>query len=107
MSHLDDKAQKHIISLKNEYEQAMEELYRYYGDTVKVVMAVTSKIKGHPAVSSFDYKGLVSLKTCIKNNYTSLKIHNLEHEVPNCHSMELILQKFPIQDNLEWKKHPA
>ena len=103
MSHLDNEAQKHIISLENEYKQAMEELDKYYRDTGKVVTACMSEIRAHPAVN---YKGLVSLKTCIKNNYARLKFYNLEHKVSNRHSMELIL-KFPIQENLEWMKHVA
>ena len=63
MSHLDNEAQKHIIGLENEYKQSMEEINKYYGGTGKVVTACTSEIRGHPVVSSFDYKGLVSLKT--------------------------------------------
>ena len=107
MSHFNNEAQKCIIGLENEYKQAMEELDKYYRYTGKVITACTSEIKGHPEVNSFDYKGLVSLKTCIKNDYAHLKFHNLEHKVSNQHSMELILKKFPIQENLEWKKHLA
>ena len=98
MSHLDNEAQKKIIGLENEYKKAMDKLDKYYGDTKKVIQACTSKINSHPQVQSFDYKGLISLKTCLENNHACLKCRKLEHEMSDTHSMELILKKFPIQE---------
>ena len=83
----------------------MEKLNKYYGDTKKVIQACVSEIKSHPLVQSFDYKGSISLKTCIENNHMHLKCRKLEHKMSNTSSMEFILKKFPIQENIEWSKH--
>ena len=48
---------------------------------------------------------MLSLKTCLENNYDRLRCRKLQHELPNIHTMELILKKFPIQENVEWSKH--
>ena len=107
MSHVDAEVQKKLVGLETEYEKAMEKLDRYYGDTRKVVQACTVEVKGHPQVSSFDYKGLLSLKTCLKNNYARLKYKSLEHEMSNSHTMEIILKKFLLQENVKWSEHLA
>ena len=51
---------KMLTGLETEYEKAMEKLVKYYGDTRKIVQACTIEIKGHPQVSSFDYKGMLT-----------------------------------------------
>ena len=48
---------------------------------------------------------MLSLKTCLENNYARLRYKNLEREMSNTQSMELILRKFPIQGNVDWSKH--
>ena len=97
-------SKKKINGLENEYVKAMEKLDKYYGDTPKVVQACTMVIRSHPQVQLFDYKGMLSLKTCPENNYTRLRCKKLEHEMSNTHTKELILKKFPIQENVEWSK---
>ena len=101
LSHIDNEAQKKINGLENEYVKAMERLDKYYGDKRKVVQACTTEIKSHHQVQSFDYKGMLSLKTCLENNYARLRCRKLEREMSNTHTMELILRKFPIQENID------
>ena len=96
MSHLDNEAQKKNIGLENKYKEAMNKLDKYYGDTKKVILACIAEKKVQAQVQSHDYKGLLSLKTCLENNFAQLKSQSLEHEIFNTYSMELILKKFPI-----------
>ena len=79
----------------------MEKLDKYHGETIKVIQACTIEIKGHPQVNSFNYKGMLALKTCLENNYARLKYKSMEHKMSNTHTMEIILKKFLIQENIK------
>ena len=65
----------------------------------------TVEIRSHPQVHLFDYKGMLSLKTCLENNYAPLIYRRLEHEISNTHTLEFILKKFLIQENVKWNEH--
>ena len=66
MSQVDAEVQKKLVGLETEYKKAMEKLDKFHGDTRKVVQACTTEIKGHPQVNSFNYNGMLMLKTCLK-----------------------------------------
>ena len=106
-SHLSEAAQKKIIGLRTEYERALEKLERYYGHTIKVIQACTAEIRSHPEIASYNYKGMLYLKTFLENNYARLRCRKLEHEMSNTYIMEFILRKFPIQENVSLAKHLA
>ena len=67
--------------------KAMDKLEKYYGDKCKVVQAFTAEIRSHPQVQFFDYKGMLSLNTCLKKNYSGLSGRKQEYEMSNTHTM--------------------
>ena len=76
LNHLDKKATLQIIRLRNKYEEAMTQLDKYYSDSNKVIKSCLDEIRAQPAISSFDYKGLVAYKKCLVNNHIAiLKAH--------------------------------
>ena len=107
LTHLDNEAQKKIIGVETEYTAAMEKIDKYFGDPRKVIQACRSEIKLHPQIYPFDYKSMITYKDCLVNNYARLRARKLDHEMSNTASMEFILKKFPIQENVEWNKHLA
>ena len=104
MNHLDEKAQLQIVGLENKYEEAMKQLDTYYSDAKKIVRACLDEIRSQPQVSAYDYKGLVSYKKCIINNYSRLAASDLSHEMSNTAAMGVLIRKFPIQEAVEWQK---
>ena len=107
VEHLDSEAQKKIIGVETEYEAAMGKLEKYYGDPLKVVRACLAEVHAHPTIAPYDYRALISFKTCLVNNYTRLKAKNLEHELSNTGAMAGLMRKLPIQENKEWQQHLA
>ena len=89
---------KKIIGLENKYNKTIEKLDKYYRDNDKVIQACTAEVRSHPQVQYFDFKGLLSLKICLENNYTRLKSRELGYEMSNSHKMDYILKKCPIQE---------
>ena len=43
----------------------------------------------------------------MESNYAKLKCRKLEREIYNTHTIELILRKFLIQENVKWSEHLA
>ena len=81
LSHLDSKALERIIGLKNNYDKSIEALDQYYNNCSKIIAAYMKKIKALPNIMAGDYEALVSCKTCIVNNHTTVSTVGLEHEV--------------------------
>ena len=107
LNHLDAKALKQIVGLENEYDEAIEQLDRYYNDAKKIVKACLDEIKSHSNISAFDYKALVAYKKCLVNNFTRLKAFDLEHETSNTAALSVLVQKLPIQEAVEWQRYLA
>ena len=107
LNHLDAKATDQIIGLENDYDQAMEQLDRYYNDAKKIVKACLDEVRSHSNISAFDYKALVAYKKCLVNNFTRLKACKLEHEMSNTAALSVLVRKFPIQEAVDWQKHLA
>ena len=77
MSHIDKEATNKMISYENSYAEAMAKLDCYYGEKRKVIQACVTEIRKHPSMAVFDYKGLVSLKTCLVNYQKRLQACDL------------------------------
>ena len=107
LNHLDNDALKRIIGVERDYGAAMGKIDKYYGDPRKVVNACLGEIKAHPHVAGFDYKSMINYKNCLINNYERLKSCGLEHEMSNTASMNALLAKFPIQENVKWQEYLA
>ena len=103
--HLDAAARTKIIGFENDYNEAMNRLKQYFGDTTKVVQCVVNQIRQPDNISENNYRGLVNYSTILEQNYNRLLSMDLEHEMSNHSIMSIIVKKFPCSIEERWHDH--
>ena len=93
--HLDETARAKFIGYEGDYEESLKRLKLFYGDRQKVVKHVLQEVLAPKAITSGDYRHLITYSVTLENNYARLTSLSMEHEMSNTSIMSVIVKKFP------------
>ena len=103
--HIDEAARSKFIGWETDYGEAMKRLDRFYGDPLKVVSCVMKEVMSQSVIVEGDYRMLAIYSITLENNFNRLKGLNLEHEMSNTSTMNLIMKRFPRLVAEKWNEH--